>query len=333
LFDAIRDAVPVVAGILGVVRPNAPDRLVTHPVKLPPEVFESWLSTPREVLARTLVPVIRSPDGSLWRDADTITGPLRERLAVLHKLDGAGLGEGAGYKILKRPVPWRGTEHFMLALIAERGEALPPGAEATLAALAPAIREAVLRLQVPLVARAPLLGQIVEEQSIGYVCLSRGDTILEANRLAHQLVLRYGPAAGVAGRRRLLANFARKARDRAANGRTWHVPIARPPAVLAVNAHRLAREAHGLGEDITLVVLREIHAPPIAAAEPPALGELTARQREIALLITESGLSRKQIADRIGLSLATVNKHVENIHRALGVHSRAEMAMLLRGRA
>jgi DNA-binding CsgD family transcriptional regulator len=332
LIDAIRPCAPAAAGILGVIRPRAPDKLVSHPVRLPPDVFDGWLRTPRDVLARTLGPLILAPAGGLRRDADVITGALRERLTVLRQLSAAGLGEGAGYKIMKRSAPWQGAAHYMLALIAERGEALPPRAEALLRALNPAVREAVLRLGLPLAARDPLLAQIVEEQSLGYLCVALGGAVLEANRRAHQLVMRYRAAAGIGGRRRALAEFAERARDRARRGRPWWLAAASPPALLEVNAHRMARGTHALREDVILLLLKESFPPGSGAAGPDGLGELTSRQREIALLMVHAGLSYKQIAVRLDLSVATVRTHVEHVYRALGVHSRAELsARLSRG--
>ena len=61
-----------------------------------------------------------------------------------------------------------------------------------------------------------------------------------------------------------------------------------------------------------------------------SMSRLTPRQREIAYLLARTGLSYKQIADRLALSEGTARKHGENLHRALGVHSRAELAAVLK---
>jgi DNA-binding NarL/FixJ family response regulator len=227
-------------------------------------------------------------------------------------------------------VPWGGEEHFMLALIAERGEIVPPRAQAMLSALNPAIRAAVARLGLPLVAHASIFAQIVEEQSLGYACVALGGAVLETNRRAQELAMRYRAAAGIDGRRRALAEIAAMARARAGGGRTWRLEAQGPPAVLEVNAHRLAKETHALREDIILVMMRESLAPPSGAASSDPLARLTSRQQEVAILVARTGLSYKQIADRLGVSEATVYKHMENVHRVLGVRSRAELAVLLR---
>jgi DNA-binding NarL/FixJ family response regulator len=97
-----------------------------------------------------------------------------------------------------------------------------------------------------------------------------------------------------------------------------------------VNTHRLAKETHALHEDVLLVVMREVFALPPSMGEPQRLAGLTSRQREIALLVGRTGASYKQIAEQLSLHETTVAKHVENIHRLLGVHSRAELALLFK---
>ena len=330
LFDALRPCIPISAGLFSIIRPGAPDALISHAVGLPQDVFESWLSTAPEQLAQTLAPVVRSPVGGLWRDSDTIVGEQREQLDVLRKLDTAGLGEGAGYKILERPSPSQGVEHFMLALIMERGDPLPPRSEALLAALNPALHAAVLRLGLLIVAREPILAQIVEEQSLGYICVSARGAVLEANRRAHHLVLRYRDAGRIQGGLRAVADFAERAQEAVVGRRAWYLTATGPASLLEVNAHRLAKETHALPEDVIILVLKEILTLTPASAEPPALARLTPRQREIAYLLARTGLSYKQIADRLALSNATARKHGENLHRALGVHSRAELGALLK---
>jgi DNA-binding CsgD family transcriptional regulator len=56
---------------------------------------------------------------------------------------------------------------------------------------------------------------------------------------------------------------------------------------------------------------------------------LTAREREIAVLAAD-GLSSKDIAERLYLSVRTVNNHLQNAYSKLGVNSRAEMGRLLK---
>jgi DNA-binding CsgD family transcriptional regulator len=62
---------------------------------------------------------------------------------------------------------------------------------------------------------------------------------------------------------------------------------------------------------------------------PDAVVPLSPREREIAMLAAE-GLSSKDVADRLFLSVRTVNNHLQRVYSKLGVSSRTEMARLLR---
>jgi DNA-binding CsgD family transcriptional regulator len=56
---------------------------------------------------------------------------------------------------------------------------------------------------------------------------------------------------------------------------------------------------------------------------------LSGREREIAMLAAD-GLSSKDIADRLYLSVRTVNNHLQSAYSKLGVSSRADLARSLR---
>ena len=55
---------------------------------------------------------------------------------------------------------------------------------------------------------------------------------------------------------------------------------------------------------------------------------LTAREREVAGLAA-AGVPSKEIAERLFLSVRTVNNHLQNAYTKLGVSSRAEVARVL----
>jgi DNA-binding CsgD family transcriptional regulator len=61
----------------------------------------------------------------------------------------------------------------------------------------------------------------------------------------------------------------------------------------------------------------------VAAGEPP----LTPRQKDVLRLVA-AGLQNKEIAAKLGLSLATVRNHVHAILDALGLHSKLEAVAL-----
>ena len=55
------------------------------------------------------------------------------------------------------------------------------------------------------------------------------------------------------------------------------------------------------------------------------LGPLTAREREIALLVAD-GRTNREVAEQLVLSAKTIEAHLRNIYAKLGVRSRVELA-------
>jgi len=76
----------------------------------------------------------------------------------------------------------------------------------------------------------------------------------------------------------------------------------------------------GAGRSPHLVhLLRSVHA--VAAVPPaPEVRHLTPRQREV-LDLLGAGESARQIADTLGITVATVRTHIRHILRTLGVHT------------
>ncbi|PPK71423.1 LuxR C-terminal-related transcriptional regulator [Actinokineospora auranticolor] len=70
---------------------------------------------------------------------------------------------------------------------------------------------------------------------------------------------------------------------------------------------------------------RAVDAAPVEVA---VLGELTRREREIALLVS-SGMKRKDIAEALEISLRTVDVHLTRIYRKTGVRSQVQLALAL----
>ena len=65
-----------------------------------------------------------------------------------------------------------------------------------------------------------------------------------------------------------------------------------------------------------------------ALAIPVMVTPLTSRERDIASLAAQ-GVSSKDIADQLFLSVRTVNNHLQNVYSKLGVGSRRELAAAL----
>jgi two-component system, NarL family, nitrate/nitrite response regulator NarL len=58
---------------------------------------------------------------------------------------------------------------------------------------------------------------------------------------------------------------------------------------------------------------------------------LSPRERAVALLIV-GGLSNKEVAGELGLSIGTVKVHVHNIFQKLGINNRRHLILQLRTR-
>jgi len=68
-----------------------------------------------------------------------------------------------------------------------------------------------------------------------------------------------------------------------------------------------------------------------AGGEDPAFGRLTAREREVLVLITE-GLGNADIGKRLAISEKTVRNHISNLFDKLGVWTRAQAIVFARDR-
>lgn len=66
--------------------------------------------------------------------------------------------------------------------------------------------------------------------------------------------------------------------------------------------------------------------PPLSPASPPPAIELTAREREV-LSCLAAGMSNKQVASALGISIRTVTVHVSNLLRKTRSSSRTEAAL------
>jgi DNA-binding NarL/FixJ family response regulator len=80
----------------------------------------------------------------------------------------------------------------------------------------------------------------------------------------------------------------------------------------------------GLGScspEVTAILMSRIHSD--ATTSEPRSGSLTARETEI-LRLVEEGLTNKQIATRLYVSVHTVKNHIHNLLAKLGAQSRAE---------
>jgi non-specific serine/threonine protein kinase len=97
------------------------------------------------------------------------------------------------------------------------------------------------------------------------------------------------------------------------------------------DAHRTAAWADGHALSVQQLIADALHAEPArrepnARAEQAGLKWLTRREREVASLVAD-GLRNGEIADKLGISLNTVEVHMSNIMGKLGMDSRAQLAV------
>jgi LuxR family maltose regulon positive regulatory protein len=67
---------------------------------------------------------------------------------------------------------------------------------------------------------------------------------------------------------------------------------------------------------------KKLHPP--AQSPPPLVEPLTARELDILPLLRER-LSNKEIAEKLGISIVTVKRHIANLSSKLGVHKRLDV--------
>lgn len=113
-----------------------------------------------------------------------------------------------------------------------------------------------------------------------------------------------------------------------------YIPRDTPLATLVELLHSIVRGEQTCRSNIASGMLRWIarhaaHSQRAEPKDPPSI--LTTREEEVADLM-RAGLSNKEIAHRLGISLATTKSHVHSILAKLGVRRRALAADRLRAR-
>jgi DNA-binding CsgD family transcriptional regulator len=109
--------------------------------------------------------------------------------------------------------------------------------------------------------------------------------------------------------------------------------VAAEAADAAAAAHRNAgrlSSARAAAARASLWLTKCEGARPPTMLAPPAALDLTAREREIALLAA-AGASSREIAGRLVISVRTVDNHLQNAYRKLGVRRREDLAGALSG--
>ena len=108
------------------------------------------------------------------------------------------------------------------------------------------------------------------------------------------------------------------------------VPGARPDLFTVVHIVQPIAQEGRLAEllaDLRTKVLDELGVPVVGAKATCAAPPLTRRETEV-LHHAAAGLQNKEVAQKLGLSVATVRNHIHNILEKLGVHSKLEAVSL-----
>jgi DNA-binding NarL/FixJ family response regulator len=98
-----------------------------------------------------------------------------------------------------------------------------------------------------------------------------------------------------------------------------------PPEEIGAAVRIVANGDALLAPAVTRAVIEEFarHSPPWEPAVPPALAELTPREREVLDLLAR-GLSNPEICTRLVISEATAKTHVARILQKLGLRDRVQ---------
>jgi DNA-binding NarL/FixJ family response regulator len=101
----------------------------------------------------------------------------------------------------------------------------------------------------------------------------------------------------------------------------------RPPEELVAAVRVVASGDSLLAPSVTRRLIEEFSRRPRPGAGPPALEELSDREREV-LLLMGRGLSNAEIAARLFLAETTVKTHVGHVLQKLGLRDRVQAVVL-----
>ena len=107
-------------------------------------------------------------------------------------------------------------------------------------------------------------------------------------------------------------------------GASGYVPKRASPQMLLTGIRAVAEGEVFLHPSVAGALVRDYLRERGSGVERRVYDGLTARQREVLTLIAE-GLSNQAIADRLDISVRTVERHRENIMKQLNLHSRVAL--------
>jgi DNA-binding CsgD family transcriptional regulator len=327
VFDALHTCTPIVGGLVGTFARGGLDAMVSHVVGLPDNVIQGWFDAPREQLDMMMAPLVSAARGQLI--TQTMAGILREKLELPRIMTAANLGESAGYMVSDPQNASRRLTFLTFAL--DDKVEFTPRDSVVLGLLREDIHDALHRLRVPFVSYQSITAQLIENRCWGFVLVApKTAQVVEMNMRARELVSKFAPSARIEYGKYVVTSFAMRAVFETRSKDSWMIRHVNGTGELEVTVHELKKEEHAIADDMWLVMMDETEYPQQAGIF--AEYDLTAREEEIAVFLVETGLSYKQIADRLGTKYDTVRTQILTIYRKLEVHSRSELTAMLKAR-
>lgn len=176
-------------------------------------------------------------------------------------------------------------------------------------------------------------GQLTFAAQLFHHLARLGDPQTATDRLAPLVASLDGPFIAVAAAHARAASSRDGAALRGAAEQLAELGFLLAAAESAALAARLLRDAGRDASARSAAARADVWLAACEVARSPALvpapaEELTPREHEIALLAA-SGLSSQEIADRLVLSVRTVDTHLQRTYRKLGIRRRDELAALI----
>ncbi|HRI69459.1 MAG TPA: LuxR C-terminal-related transcriptional regulator [Polyangium sp.] len=324
IIESIRILVPVAAGMiegLPAARPEEPSHFLY-------DMPEGFVTQRARLIAQdpSLALVAECPSGIVLRGLDVFSVDEFQALEYNQRVyKSHGLDNVTGL-ILSKEDYGSGVAPLILWLFSGSGTRLPTWEECRrLELVSDDLRDAAMRSRVPLFVREPMHFQSMQEEGTGYMLLRPDGTVIEINRKAVLLLQDYSESPTGSWRKQVESLSALEPVEvrRGKSGR-YFVKCRDNVSTLEINVHWFFKSSYVLGEDVKFVKMREM--PMFTNVD--AFQVLSKRQREIALLLVNTGWSYQDLARKLFIAEGTMRKHVEMIYRALNVASRFQLNAL-----
>lgn len=328
VFAALRHCTPVSGGMVGQYSPRNPEGMVTRDFNLSDRMVQGFHGSSREHLAMMFAPLFAARAGMLIPATKGLSPAQREQINLLQVTTSEGYGETAGYKVCD---PEEDSQRFVfLTLALEKSQMFTPRDHRMLHALQLPLYAALERLRVPLIPSEKIYMQIMEDNNQGYLLMAEQSLArcIEMNVRARVLVDRYADSAEVFSGQTMLVDFAEKARKMCRQSAPWIIVRKQGDGELKVRVHKLRKESHNIGEDVSLVTMEETLYP--VDFDLYEVFHFTPREIEIVQLLVDSEYTAKDIAEELSTSYHTVRTQIQKIREKAGVKNRSGLASKLK---